>query len=66
MNDLNDNDWLQIEIAATGCISGTSDELPNLRSAIEKITGEPFGRSRSADWLQGFCESIWIQSGREH
>ncbi len=61
---MNDNDWLQIEQAAAGCIDGTSDDWPHLRRAIEKITGKPFGARKTASWLQGFCEGVMIQSGR--
>lgn len=65
MTDLTESDWLQIEMAARGCISGTSDEWPNLRAAIEKITGRPFGPRKAASWLRGFCEGVMIQSGRK-
>ena len=61
---LTSHDWLQIEQAAAGCVSGTSDDWPDLRVAIEKVTGDPFGRRRTAAWLQGFCEGFLIQSGR--
>lgn len=37
MNELTDHDWLQIEQAAAGCVSGTSDEWPDLRAAIERV-----------------------------
>lgn len=62
MTNLTDDDWLQIEQAAAGCVSGTSDEWPALRSAIEKITGKPFSNRKSAAWLQGFCEGVLAQS----
>jgi len=64
-NELTDHDWLQIEMAARGCIDGTSDQWPSLRIAIEKITGSPFGPRKTANWMQGFCEGVMIQSGRE-
>jgi len=64
VSELTDHDWLQIEQAAAGCIGGTSDEWPELRRAIEKVTGKPFGQRRSASWLQGFCEGVMIQAGR--
>lgn len=54
---MTDDDWLQIEQASRGCISGTSDEWPALREAIEKLTGRPFGPRKTSDWLQGFCEA---------
>ena len=64
-NNLTDHDWLQIEQAAAGCCnSGTSDEWPALRLAIENITGRPFGPRRTASWMQGFCEGVMIQAGR--
>ena len=59
-----ETDWLQIEQAAAGCISGTSDEWPALRHAITLITGRPFVHRKCAAWLQGFCEGVLIQSGR--
>jgi hypothetical protein len=59
---LTEHDWLQIDQAARGCISGTSDEWPALRKAISKITGKPFEDRKCASWLQGFCEGVMIQS----
>ena len=64
MNELTEADWLQIEMAARGCVGGTSDEWPNLRKAIEKITGMPFGPRKTASWLQGFCEGVLLQRDR--
>jgi hypothetical protein len=58
LSTLTDHDWDQIIPAANGCVSGTSDEWPHLRKAIEKITGKPFGVRRHSLWLQGFCEGI--------
>ena len=57
---LNDHDWMQIEMAANGCISGTSDEWPDLRRAIEKVRGKEFGPRQSASWLRGFCEALMV------
>jgi hypothetical protein len=64
MDDMTDFDWLQIEQAAAGCVGGTSDEWPELRKAIAKITGKPFRHRKTASWLQGFCEGVLMQSGR--
>lgn len=64
IENLTESDWLQIEQAAAGCCSGTSDEWPALRMAIEKITGRPFGPRKMASWMQGFCEGVIIQAGR--
>lgn len=64
LDKLTESDWLQIEQAAAGCISGTSDEWPALRQAIAKLTGKPFGYRQPAAWLQGFCEGVMAQSGR--
>lgn len=58
LSTLTPHDWDQIIPAANGCVSGTSDEWPHLRKAIEKITGKPFGMRRHSLWLQGFCEGV--------
>lgn len=63
--ELTENDWLQIEQAASGCIDGNSDDWPALRKAISKITGKPFGDRKTASWMQGFCEGVMAQTGRE-
>jgi len=57
------SDWLQIEQAAKGCVSGSSDEWPFLRAAIEKGSGDPdiFRFRKCSAWLRGFCEAVLIQ-----
>jgi len=55
--DLTDHDWLQIEQAANGGVSGTSDEWPDLVKAIEKVLNRKLMRQSSA-WLRGFCEAL--------
>ena len=65
-SDLTEFDWIQIEQAATGCVSGTSDEWPALRVVIEKITGQPFTVRRPASWLNGFCEAAMAMRGEEY
>lgn len=57
---MTENEWLQINQAASGCIDGTSDDWPDLVSAIEHLTGQSFNGTKSADWLQGFCDG-WLQ-----
>lgn len=57
---LSEHDWIQIEQAAGGCVSGTSDEWPALRHAIALMTGRPFVHIKSAAWLQGFCEAVML------
>ena len=57
MGVLTDHDWLQIEQAANGCVSGTSDEWPDLVKAIEKVLNRKLMRQSSA-WLRGFCEAL--------
>ena len=54
------HDWLQIEAAAAGCVSGDSDEWPHLRAAIIKLTGDPntFHFRKCAAWLRGFCAGV--------
>lgn len=61
-NDLTEHDWLQIEMAASGCISGTSDEWPHLRQAIEKLPGyeSTFEHRKPASWLRGFCQEVLL------
>ena len=61
---LTESDWLQIEQAASGCISGTSDDWPALRHAVSLLLGHPLHHRKSAAWLQGFCEGVVIQAGR--
>jgi len=56
---------LQIQQAARGCISGTSDEWPHLVAAIEEITGKQFVARKSASWLQGFCEAIMSMRAKD-
>jgi hypothetical protein len=54
---LTDSDWLQIEMAAKGAVSGTSDDWPLLVKAIEKVTKRKLMRKPAA-WLRGFCEGL--------
>lgn len=62
---MTDHDWLQITMVAKGCVSGTSDEWPDLVHAIEKLRGGPLVHRRSADWLRGFCEGVLLMRGAE-
>ena len=57
MSELTDHDWIQIEQAAAGCVSGTSDDWPDLVVAIEKVRGRKLNR-KSAAWLHGYCEGL--------
>jgi hypothetical protein len=52
---LTKNQLLQIQQASVS-ISGTSDEWPILREAIEIITGKPLEK-KSAIWLKDFCKN---------
>jgi hypothetical protein len=61
---LTESDWLQIEQAASGCISGTSDDWPALRHAVSLVLGHPLHHRKPAAWLQGFCEGVMIQAGK--
>jgi hypothetical protein len=54
MTELTLAEKLQIEMCASGCCGGNSDEWPLLTSAIEKITGAKIGR-KPGSWTQGFC-----------
>ena len=62
--ELTEHDWLQIENAARGCCSGTSDEWPDLVAAIEKIRGEPLEHRKTAAWLSGFCAGVLSLANR--
>jgi hypothetical protein len=55
LNRLTKNHLLQIQQASVN-ISGSSDEWPILREAIEIITGEPLEK-KSAIWLKEFCKN---------
>jgi len=55
LNRLTKNHLLQIQ-QASASISGSSDEWPILKEAIEIITGEPLEK-RSARWLREFCKN---------
>jgi hypothetical protein len=52
---LTKNQLLQIQQASVS-ISGSSDEWPILREAIEIITEEPL-ENKSARWLRDFCKN---------
>lgn len=36
-SELTESDWLQIEMAARGCVSGQLREWPKLQSALRKL-----------------------------
>jgi hypothetical protein len=52
---LTKNQLLQIQQASVN-ISGSSDEWPILKEAIEIITGEPLEK-KSSRWLKEFCKN---------
>lgn len=56
--ELTADDWLQIEMAAKGCVSGVAGEWPALAAAIDKLRDKPIGPHVSSSWLQGFCEAL--------
>jgi len=62
-SNLTEHDWSQIEMAARGCVSGTSDEWPELRVAIMKASRnrDVFWIRRPASWLHGFCLGVLSQ-----
>lgn len=60
------DDWLQIEMAAKGCVGGTSDEWPALVAAINKVRAKPLSHRVAAGWLQGFCEAlVSVRGGKQ-
>lgn len=63
MEGMNDHDWLQIEQAANGCISGDLSEWPHLALAFKKLGIKPHqlpGVSLipPASELRPFCQGI--------
>ncbi|GIW89713.1 MAG: hypothetical protein KatS3mg109_0145 [Pirellulaceae bacterium] len=58
LEHLDEHDWLQLEMAARGCVSGTSDDWPDLVRAIEKLRGSPLPCRLPAAWLKGFSEGV--------
>ena len=57
------HDWLQIEQAACGCISGTLREWPDLRRALVKL-GWSVKRGTPATELTALCRQIMARRGR--
>jgi hypothetical protein len=55
LNQLTETQLLQIQQASVN-ISGSSDEWPILREAIEIIMGKPLEK-KSAIWLKEFCKN---------
>ena len=64
-NRLDESDWIQIEMAARGCVSGSSDEWPLLVRAILRLTGDITFYPRPAIWLKGYCLAVWRLVGAE-
>jgi hypothetical protein len=60
---LTKNQLLQIQQASVN-ISGSSDEWPILREAIEIITGKPL-ENKSAKWLKDFCKNYLGKQNEE-
>jgi hypothetical protein len=60
---LTKNHLLQIQQASVN-ISGSSDEWPILREAIEIITGEPLEKKPSR-WLKEFCKNYLRKQNEE-
>ena len=60
---LTKNQLLQIQQASVS-ISGSSDEWPILKEAIEIITEEPLEK-KSARWLREFCKNYLRNQNEE-
>jgi hypothetical protein len=60
---LTKNHLLQIQ-QASASISGSSDEWPILKEAIEIITGKPLEK-KSAIWLKDFCKNYLEKQNEE-
>ena len=63
LNRLTETQLLQIKQASVN-ISGSSDEWPILKEAIEIITGEPLEK-KSARWLKEFCKNYLGKQNEE-
>lgn len=57
ITDLSDDDLLQIEMAAKGCISGALVEWPRLRLAFDRLGLDSSGDMRSED-VREICRGI--------
>ena len=55
---LTPHDWLQLGQAASGCISGTLAEWPDLANALCKWYGTPLKPKTPATQLQMLCRHI--------
>ncbi len=60
---LTETQLLQIQQASVN-ISGSSDEWPMLKEAIEIITGKPLEK-KSARWLKEFCKNYLRNQNEE-
>jgi len=50
--------WLQIEMAAKGCVSGTLREWPHLLAALRELGEDAHGWDRSCAWVPRCRELI--------
>jgi len=57
ISNLTSSDWLQIEMASKGCVSGTLEEWPRLRKILNDLGLDSRGDMRSGD-VQDICRNI--------
>lgn len=59
MSDLlSEKDWIQIEMVAKGCVSGTLVEWPRLRLAFDRLGLDSRGNMVSGK-IRDICGEIW-------
>lgn len=61
---MTDHDWIQIEQAAKGCVSGTLDEWPHLKGALRRC-GVHLPKETTATALRIVCGQIVRTTKRE-
>ncbi len=56
MTELTEHDWIQVEMAARGCVSGTLEEWPHLARALKRLGHEDLPSTTWAGELRRLCQ----------